>query len=174
MRYLQSSVCKGFPNMKIAVFAAALAASTLFLGACSDGAGDAAAIDEVDGIAGLDITNSRMMLAPVAGNPAAIYFDIANNSDRNIAIRRADVAGAASAQLHDVMEYNFEMTMGEMPPLMLEPGDEVSFEPGGKHVMVFEPSEELQAGGTTEVTLTVAGGDKHSFQVPIQAAGDER
>ena len=58
--------------------------------------------------------------------------------------------------------------------LELQPGDEVSFEPGGKHVMAFEVSPELQPGGTTEVTLTIAGGDKHSFEVPVMAAGEER
>ena len=153
--------------------AVALTISCLSIVACS-GEAEAPAAEETDGIAGLQINNARMMLAPVEGNPAAIYFDIAYDGERNIAIRRADVLDAGSAQLHDMMEYNFEQTMGEMPPLMLQPGDEVSFEPGGKHVMAFEVSPELQPGGTTEVTLTIAGGDKHSFEVPVMAAGEER
>lgn len=153
--------------------AAALVASSLTLSACS-GDTQEAQVEQQEGIAGLAISNARMMLAPVAGNPAAIYMDIAYDGDRNIAIRAADVAGAGSAELHDFMEYDFEQTMGEMPPLMLQPGDKVSFEPGGKHIMAMDVSPELRAGGTTEVTLTIAGGDKHSFEVPIMAAGEER
>lgn len=151
-----------------------LAVGSVALAACSDNAPDQIEAEVPEGIAGLEITNARMMLPPVSGNPAAVYFDLAYGGEKNIAIRRADVAGAERAELHDMMEYNFEMTMGEMPPLMMEPGDEVSFEPGGKHVMAFNLSPDLAAGGTTEVTLTIAGGDKHSFEVPIQAAGDER
>lgn len=158
-----------------AIHAAFLLGTTgLVLTACSDGAEAPAEEIAPEGIAGLEISNARMMLPPVSGNPAAIYFDLAYDGERNIAIRNADVAGAGSAQLHDMMEYDFEMTMGEMPPLMLQPGDSVSFEPGGKHVMAFDLDPSLAAGGTTEVTLIVAGGDKQSFEVPIRAAGDER
>lgn len=157
------------------VYAALLLAGTgLVVTACSDGAGTQSEDATPEGIAGLEITNARMMLPPVAGNPAALYFDIAYDGERNIAIRKADVAGADRAELHDMMEYDFEMVMGEMPPVMMQPGDRVRFEPGGKHVMAFDLSPDLVAGGTTEVTLTVAGGDKHSFEVPIQAAGDDR
>lgn len=153
--------------------AAALGFGGFSLAACS-GEPQEAAPQEVEGIAGLEISNARMMLAPVAGNPAAIYMDIAFDGERGIAIRRVDVADAGSAQLHDMMEYDFEMTMAEMPPLMLQPGDRVSFEPGGKHVMAMDVSPELAPGATTEVTFTIAGGDKHSFEVPVMAAGEER
>ena len=151
---------------------AVFAASTLMLAACSQEAAEP--VDESGGIAGLEITNARMALPAVAGNPAAIYMDISYEGDRNLAIRSADVAGAARAELHDVMEFNGEMMMNEMPPLMLTSGDSVTFEPGGKHVMAFELDPGLTAGGSTEVTFTVAGGDKHSFDVAIQAAGDAR
>ena len=153
--------------------AAVLAATSLSLVACSGGNEEAQVAAE-EGIAGLAITNPRMMLAPVAGNPAAVYMDIAYDGDRNIAIRGVDVAQTGRAELHDMMEYDFEMAMGEMPPLMLQAGDRVSFEPGGKHVMAFDVSPELQPGTTTEVTFTIAGGDKHSFDVPVMAAGEER
>lgn len=160
--------------MKKTVFAALLlAGAPLALAACSETEAPAEASDP-NTIAGLTITDARMMLPPVAGNPAAVYFTVKNDGDKNIALRSASVEGAGSAQLHDMMEYDFEMTMGEMPPLMLQPGDSAVFEPGGKHVMVFEPGPDLAEGGTAEVTLTAAGGRNHTFEAPIQAAGEER
>ncbi|GMM94350.1 copper chaperone PCu(A)C [Qipengyuania sp. MTN3-11] len=153
--------------------AAALSLSCLAIAACSSEP-EETAVSAEEGIPGLSISNARLMLPPVAGNPAAIYMDIAYDGERGVAIRSVDVADAARAELHDVMEYDFEMTMMEMPGLTLQPGDRVSFEPGGKHVMAFELSPELQAGGTTEVTFTIAGGDKQSFDVPVMAAGEER
>ena len=152
--------------------AAVSAVSALLLAACSQEAAEP--VEENGGIAGLEISNARMALPAVSGNPAAIYMDISYEGERNLAVRSADVAGAARAELHDVMEFDGEMVMNEMPPLMLTTGDSVSFEPGGKHVMAFELDPGLTAGGSTEVTFTVAGGDKHSFDVAIQAAGDAR
>lgn len=159
--------------MKTLFAAAALVAGTLSLAACSDGAQDAAPAADANPT-GLTISNARLMLPPVAGNPAAIYFDLKNEGARAVAVRRADVADAKSASMHDMMEYNREMTMADMGPLTVKQGETVKFEPGGKHVMAFDLSPEIKAGGTTELTLTVAGGDKVSFEVPVQAAGAER
>lgn len=159
--------------MKTLFVATALAVSVLSLAACSDSA-DTAAPDAEANPTGLTVSNARLMLPPVAGNPAAIYFDLKNEGTRAVAVRRADVADAKSASMHDMMEYNREMTMAEMGPLTVPAGGTVKFEPGGKHVMAFELSPEVKAGETTEMTLTVAGGDKVSFDVPVQAAGEER
>lgn len=144
----------------------------LSLAACSQSDEGAKTADENP--TGLTVSNARLMLPPVAGNPAAIYFDLKNEGKRAVAVRRADVADAKSASMHDMMEYNHAMTMADMGPLTVPAGETVKFEPGGKHVMAFDLSPELTAGGKTEMTLTVAGGDKVSFDVPVQAAGAER
>lgn len=153
-----------------AVFAAAVLA--LSLAACSQSDKEATTVDENP--TGLTVSNARLLLPPVAGNPAAIYFDLKNEGTRPVAVRRADVTGAKSAAMHDMMEYNREMTMAEMGPLTVPQGETIKFEPGGKHVMVYELSPEVVAGATTELTLTVAGGDKVSFDVPVQAADTAR
>lgn len=155
------------------VFTATWAAATLLMASCSDSAQTVEPEAEANPT-GLTVSNARLMLPPVAGNPAAIYFDLKNEGSRAIAVRRADVADAKSAEMHDMMEYDRAMTMGEMGPTTVPAGETVKFEPGGKHVMVFDLSPEIVAGGTTEMTLTVAGGDKVSFDVPVQAAGAER
>jgi hypothetical protein len=66
------------------------------------------------------------------------------------------------------------MEMMEMLPIIMKKGDTVKFEPGAKHIMVMGVSPELQAGGMTEATFVIAGGDKLSFPVKIQAAGEDR
>lgn len=152
-----------------AIFAAAAAA--LALSACSS---QEAAPATEDNPSGLVVSNAKLILPAVAGNPAAVYFDLKNEGKRSVAVRRADVADAKSASLHDMMEFNREMTMAEMGPLTVPAGQTVKFEPGGKHVMAFELSPELKAGGKTELTLTIAGGDKASFEVPVVAADAER
>lgn len=157
--------------MRTLFAAAALVAGALTLSSCSS---EEAAPAVEENPTGLAVTNARLILPPVAGNPAAVYFDLKNEGTRAIAVRRADIAGAKSAEMHDMMEFNREMTMAAMGPLTVPKGETIKFEPGGKHVMAFELSPELKAGDKTEMTLTIAGGDKASFEVPVEAADAER
>jgi copper(I)-binding protein len=152
--------------------ALALAGASLSLTAC--GEKPAAAPEAEAGIPGMKISNARMVLAPVAGNPAALYFDLAYDGDRQIALNRAEVKGAKSAMFHDYGEYDFKVQMMEMLPVPLKKGDTIKFEPGGKHMMAMEPDPSLAPGRTTEATIIVSGGKRHTFPVEIRAAGDER
>lgn len=161
--------------MKAPIYTGVLMIATAIgLGACSQETAEPVDAEAPAGIAGLEIADGRLVLPPVKGNPAAVYFNVTYSGDRNLAIRRADVAGAGSSEMHDTVEMDGKMTMQPSLPVVLNSGDTVEFAPGGKHIMAMDVSEDLTAGGTTEVTLTVAGGDKHSFDVPIRAAGEER
>lgn len=161
--------------MKKPIYAAILlAGASLSLAACGGEAEEATEVAQEDVIDGIEITDARLMLPPVAGNPAAVYFELANNGDRNIAFRSAEVEKAGRAEVHDMMEWDGEMVMGEAPPIMVESGGSASFEPGGKHVMAFELAEDFGEGDTTKVTLIAAGGKRHSFEATAQAAGDDR
>ncbi len=129
----------------------------------------------VEGVVdGLEVTNARLVLAPVSGNPAAVYFDVAYNGTNGIAISGAEVAGAANAEVHNTFEYNFETTMNEAGPLALPSGASETFEPGGKHIMAFELDESITEGTSTEVTLKISGGKRHKFDAEVRAAGEER
>ena len=78
--------------------ALALAVAAALPVACSEAPEQAeTAPDAPEGIA---VTNGRLMLPAVAGNPGAVYFDIANSSDRDRMIRAASVEGAGSSQMH--------------------------------------------------------------------------
>ena len=150
----------------------ALGVATLGLSACDSGAPEQTAAPEA--VPGLEITNARLVLAPVAGNPAALYLDLAYNGDRTPALNRVVVDGAESAVMHEMGEWDGKMQMMEMLPVVMKKGDTINFEPGAKHIMVMGVSPELKAGGSTEATLIVAGGDKLSFPVEIRAAGEDR
>lgn len=152
--------------------AAILLGSVTLLAAC--GSNDAPVEAAPEGVPGMSVENARMVLNAVQGRPAAVYFDITYEGDRGLTIRRADVADAESAMMHDYGEYDGKVQMMEALPIGIKKGDKVSFEPGGKHVMAFNVSPDLQPGASTEVTLTVSGGDKFSFPAEVRAAGEER
>jgi len=156
--------------MKKPIYAAVLLGAAA-LASCG---GETAAPAAEQGIPGLEVKDARLVLPPVAGNPAALYFDLVNTGEKGIAIRTAAVEGAASAQIHGTMEYSGEMTMGETGPQSVQPGETLRFEPGALHVMAFDLGPEIEEGGATEVTLTAAGGKTMSFTAEVRGAGDER
>jgi len=155
------------------VIAGLVMSASLALTACG---GETEVVEApVEGVIdGISIENARMVLAPVEGNPAAIYFDFAYEGDRAFSLGRVQVEGAESAVIHQFREYNLQMEMQEAVPISVSNGTELEFKPGDLHVMAMEPSADLQPGGSTTVTLKVSGGDTHEFEAEIRAAGDER
>nr|WP_298927835.1 copper chaperone PCu(A)C [uncultured Erythrobacter sp.] len=159
-------------SLKTVLMAGALG-SAMLLSACG-GEADAP-VEEVAGtIPGFNIENPRMVLNAVQGNPAAVYFDLTYEADRGLSINSASVANTASATLHDYGEYDFKVQMMEALPIPLTNGKKVAFKPGGLHIMAFEPSADLKPGDKAEVTLSVMGGQTHTFEADVLAAGDER
>ena len=148
-------------------------AGVALLSAC--GEEQAAEPAPVEGVVpGMTVENGRVVLAPVAGNPAAVYFDLSYEGERSLSLYDADVAGAADAMIHQTVVEPGQNRMVESVPIPLRTGDKVEFKPGDYHVMAFGLPDTLAAGDTVEVTLTVSGGDKYSFDAEVRAAGDER
>jgi len=161
--------------MRGRVLAAAIAAAmALSTAACGGGDQAAEQAGDPDAPEGITVSNARLMLPPVSGNPAAVYFDIANSSDRDVMIRAVHVEGAGMAMLHTTATWNLQTDMQEVFQQPVPKGETVSFAPGGLHVMASDLANSITAGSTAEVTLTFVGGDKVSFPAEVRAAGDER
>ena len=159
-------------RIKGAALGVALALS-MTVAACGEDAAPAEAAPE-GVIPGVTVENARMVLAPVEGNPAAVYFDFSYDGDRAFSLGRVSVEGAESAMMHQFGEYDFKVQMMEALPIPVTKGTKVEFKPGDYHVMAMGVSPELKPGDTTEVTLTISGGDKHTFTAEVRAAGEER
>ena len=151
-----------------------LATAPLTLTACGEAAEAPAAPEDENAIAGVEVTDARLVLPPVSGNPGAVYFNLANNGERSVTFRNAEVANAARAEMHETVMQGDQMVMGEGHPFTVQPGDSVEFAPGGRHVMAFDLATDVAEGSTTEVTLIAAGGRRHAFEATVQAAGDDR
>lgn len=121
---------------------------------------------------GISVTDGRMNLPAVAGNPAAVYFTITNESGEDMMLRAVSVQGAQTAMFHETSEWNGQMDMQELLQVTVPAGESVVFEQGGKHVMVGGLDEGLEPGGDVEVTLSFVRGDKISFPARVLAPGD--
>lgn len=155
---------------------AALGLALLAFGPAACGGGGEAEVTQdaaPEAPTGISVSDGKLSLPAVSGNPGSVYFSITNASEKDMMIRAAYVSGAVSATLHQTATWNNQTDMQEVFQQPVLAGETLVFEPGGLHVMVTEPGDGLAVGATTEVTLTFVGGDKVSFDATIRAAGDE-
>jgi periplasmic copper chaperone A len=116
---------------------------------------------------GVSLASAELVLPVLAGRPGAVYFQITNDSDQPVSLVSAYVEGATSAEIHGMSGGMME----KRDAIAIKPGEAVVFERGGLHVMAFELADSLAAGGTSELTLTFADGDKISAPLTIIAGG---
>lgn len=135
---------------------------------------DAAPQGESAAAAGLTVDNPRVVLAPVSGNPAAVYFDLSYTGGAPVTLTAVAVEGAGMTMIHDYAESAGKMAMTMAGPVSLAEGVPVSFAPGGLHVMAMDPGSDLQPGATAKVTLTLSDGITQTVEAPVRAAGEDR
>lgn len=155
------------------MLALAMAGAVLGLAACG-GEAEAPAEAVAGQVPGMTITNARLVLAPVAGNPAAVYFDLSYEGEQGLTVRKAEVEGAGMTMMHDYGEFDFKVQMMEALPVALTKGTKIEFKPGALHVMAMEPPASLKPGDKVKVTLTMSGGATQVFEAEVRAAGEER
>ena len=151
--------------------AALLGLAALSLGACQQQKADhkdaAAASGAPEAKPGMALSEGRLLLPAVKGNPAAAYFTLTNGGQAKVSVAAVSIAGAGKAEVHQTEGGK----MSKVDALDVEPGKTVKLEPGGLHVMAFDVDPALVAGGTAEVTVTFADGDKLSAPLKIEARG---
>ncbi|MBN8937819.1 MAG: copper chaperone PCu(A)C, partial [Rhizobiales bacterium] len=101
--------------MKGTVLAAvALGVSAIALSSCGQKAPEKTDVSP-NALPGISITDGKLVLPAVKGNPAAVYFNITYSGDDVAMIRAVDVKGAKSAMLHDTVKSGGMTSMNEMP-----------------------------------------------------------
>ncbi len=156
--------------------AAAMLALAATLSACSPDAvvPSAEEMAERATAKGVAISNARVVLAPVAGNPAAVYFDLAYEGKPGVSLVNIAVQGAGMTMMHDYTETNGVRTMTMEESIALSAEAPLSLAPGGLHGMVMDPTPVLKPGSTTFITLNLSDGTSAGVKAPVRAAGEER
>ena len=113
----------------------------------------------------ITIENAWLRPPLIAERPGAGYFDLVNHSGLKEVIVDASVTTPADAvvEIHETISRDGRMAMRRIESLDLEPNEQISLEPGGKHLMVFGIAPEttyieleliLASGATVRVTLS--------------------
>lgn len=132
------------------VFAALL----LIVTACGGG-GDGGSIE---------VEDARYRLS--RADLGAGYMSVTNSTDETVTLESVSAAGVGSIELHESVEAS-DGTMGMEPRpngFEIAAGETVTLEPGGKHLMLFDPE------GTDDLNLVLDFGDE---TIEVVAAFDE-
>ena len=140
------------------------------LAACQqqDARQDAAPTAAPEAKPGLALSEGRLVLPAVKGNPGAAYFKLDNTGSGTVSVAAVAIEGVGKAEIHQTMADS----MAPVDRLDVDAGSGLEFKPGELHVMAFDLDPKLAAGGTAEITLTFADGDKLSAPLKIQSAAE--
>ena len=125
---------------------------------------------KTDGNASATIEDAWVRLPAVAGRPGAAYFAI--ETGRPDVLLQVEASSAARAEMHESMERGAGMAaMRPLETLALGEG-ETRFEPGGKHVMLYEIDPTLKPGAVVELSFRFAKAAPVTVDARTVSAGD--
>ena len=76
--------------------------------------------------------------------PAAGYLTIFNESDKDFEIYSVKSNNFKKVELHQSVKKNGRASMQKLEKLKIQANHEVKLEPGGIHLMLFEPKDKLE------------------------------
>jgi len=128
--------------------------------------------DEAPRTPQVSVENAWVRLPAVKGRPGAAYFTLGNEGaqDRLVSVTSAR---AERVELHDSMMKDGMMTMAPLEAPMIAAREKLTFEPGGKHVMLFGIAPDAEAGGTIPLTFTFEAAPAITVEARLVAAGGE-
>jgi hypothetical protein len=146
----------------LALFAVLVLAA--FAVSCGDGdAGEEAGMDE-DTIHVADAW-ARSPMQDVG----AVYFTAHNGAEEADLLIRVSSPVAARSEIHETVEQDGEMVMHPVASVEIGPGQDVRFEPGGYHIMLFELTEALEVDSTITIVLEFENAGEISVEALVKA-----
>ena len=104
------------------------------------------------------------------GENGAVYFVIHNHSSQADELIGVTSDVATAVEMHESQMSGDVMRMHPIQSVPLEPDEEVTFEPGGFHVMLVGLKKELKLGDQIEITLDFANFEEIRVVVPVRDA----
>lgn len=111
---------------------------------CAENGASPAVIDDVK------------ILAPLPGTQVSVaYFELWNRSDAQLTLHAISSPQFKRVEMHETTTKDNVSRMRKIGPVVIGPQQKVSFDAGGKHVMLFSPIAELTAGSTVTLEFQV-------------------
>ena len=121
----------------------------------------------------LGVEDAWVRLPAVSSRPGAAYFTVKGGADATSLLGVSSPA-AVRTELHEMKHEGGMMTMAPIKDIAIPAGGTVKFEPGGKHVMLYDLSPQVRAGGKIPLRLAFANGKTIEVEAELRAPGQEK
>jgi len=121
----------------------------------------------------LTVGDAWMRLGAVKGRPAAAYFTV-HGGPRPATLIAVTSDVAVRAEMHRSMSAGGMASMAPLARVEIPAGADVTFAPGGRHVMLFNVNPGIKPGSTMTLTFTFANGDRIPLVTDVVGAGDPK
>ena len=105
--------------------------------------------------------------APPASTVLAAYMVLKNTADTPRSITRVDSPDFRECQIHRTVIADGIAKMLPVEKLEIPVHGSVSLEPGGLHLMLYDPLQSLHAGDIVMLQIHDASGEHVTVQVPV-------
>ena len=114
----------------------------------------------------VEIDNAYIKLPLKGINSSAGYLTLKNKSKNSIELSGISCEASDTSSFHDtyINKYSGMMSMTKLDKLSIESGYEISFKPGGKHLMIEGLSTSINLGDVISCTIIFS----NAYRLPIE------
>ena len=118
----------------------------------------------------LEIHDAWIRSAPPSAMMLAGYATLHNTGDAPITISTVKAQGFDDTSLHETVLVGDVSQMRSLENLSIAPNESVTFAPGGKHIMLMQPTKAPESGDKVAITFVFVGGGDQSADFVIRDA----
>lgn len=111
-------------------------------------------------VAELEVSNAQVRAFLPASSSSVGYLTVTNHSGTAAELTKASIDGLGRVEIHEHSQVNGMMKMRQVESITIQAHESVVFQPGGYHLMVFEPQEPLKVGQERKLTLYFSDGNR--------------
>lgn len=119
----------------------------------------------------ITISNAWLPEAAPVARVMAAYMDITNSDKDDSYITAISSPQFKKVEIHSMFHKDGMMHMEKQDRLKLPAGKTTSLEPGGFHMMLFNPEKWYQAGSKIKLNITLD--NKNSFTIIVPVTKDQ-
>lgn len=109
---------------------------------------------------------------PPAARMTAGYLKLRNTGTEPVVLIGAESPLFNAVEIHGTVTVDGMARMRQQESVTIPPGETVSFEPGGLHLMLMQAVEQIPAQGQVPLRLLLADGDSIEVVAPIGQPAD--
>lgn len=96
------------------------------------------------------------------------YMKLVNRSAGEVVLVGVESDAFSSVEIHEMMHVDGMMRMRRIDELVIPANGSIELVPGGKHLMMHGPTDDLQAGKQVGITLAFASGETQSLNIAVK------